>query len=166
MLAIACLSATTIAQEVTLKIAHPFPPTSNAHANILLPWMLPGYTPGRFPNSEVFELPLLVQSDEQASRAEWDYGQKHLIDDFKGVKLLSIQAHDTGLLLRAKKLVHTLEDLHGEKSRAPNRVANKNAFSPQRIDCVGAVYSVAGRLEQRHFRRLIRHMGSAAVDQD
>lgn len=166
-LTIACASISVSAQEVTLKISHFFPPTSNAHANILVPWTqrietqskgrikfqiypamqlggtpsqlfdqakdgvadivwtLPGYTPGRFPKSEVFELPLLVRSGEQASRAAWDYGQKHLIDEFKGVKLLSIHTHDAGLLHMVKKPVRTLEDLRGEKLRAPNRVANK-----------------------------------------
>ena len=167
VLAIACVASTSYAQDVTLKISHFFPPTSNAHANILVPWTqrieaaskgrikfqiypamqlggtpsqlfdqakdgvadivwtLPEYTPGRFPKSEVFELPLLVQSGEQASRAAWDYGQKHLVDEFKGVKLLSIHTHDAGLLHMAKKPVRTLEDLRGEKLRAPNRVANK-----------------------------------------
>lgn len=155
------------AQEVTLKISHFFPPTSNAHASILVPWTqhieaasngrikfqiypsmqlggtpgqlidqardgvadivwtLPGYTPGRFPKSEVFELPLLVQSGEQASRAAWDYSQKHLLDEFRGVKLLAVHTHDAGQLHMARKAVRTLEDLRGIKLRAPNRVANK-----------------------------------------
>ncbi len=165
--ALACGIGTTGAEDLTLKISHFFPPTSNAHANILVPWTkrveaaskgrikfqiypamqlggtpnqlfdqakdgvadivwtLPGYTPGRFPKSEVFELPMLVQSGEQASRAAWEYGQKHLVDEFKGVKLLSIHTHDAGLLHMVKKPVRTLEDLRGEKLRAPNRVANK-----------------------------------------
>lgn len=165
--AMAIASGAALAQEVTLKISHFFPPTSNAHANILVPWTqrieaasngrikfqiypsmqlggtpgqlfdqakdgvadivwtLPGYTPGRFPKSEVFELPLLVQSGEQASRAAWEYGQKHLIDEFSGVKLLSIHTHDAGLLHMVRKPVRTLDDLRGEKLRAPNRVANK-----------------------------------------
>jgi len=164
---IAAISGNALAQEVTLKISHFFPPTSNAHANILVPWTqrveaaskgrikfqiypsmqlggapnqlfdqakdgvadivwtLPGYTPGRFPKSEVFELPLMVQSAEQASRAAWEYSQKHLLDEFKGVKLLSVHTHDAGLLHMVKKPVRTLEDLRGEKLRAPNRVANK-----------------------------------------
>jgi TRAP-type C4-dicarboxylate transport system substrate-binding protein len=164
---VAVVSVNALAQEVTLKISHFFPPTSNAHANILVPWTqrveaaskgrikfqiypsmqlggapnqlfdqakdgvadivwtLPGYTPGRFPTSEVFELPLMVQSGEQASRAIWEYSQRHLIDEFKGVKLLSVHTHDAGLLHMVKKPIRTLEDLRGEKIRAPNRVANK-----------------------------------------
>lgn len=159
--------ASSHGQEITLKISHFFPPTSNAHANILVPWTkhveatsngrikfqiypsmqiggtpgqlfdqakdgvadivwtLPGYTPGRFPKSEVFELPLFVQSGEQASRAAWEYGQKHLVDEFRGVKLLSVHTHDAGLLHMVKKPVRTMDDLRGEKLRAPNRVANK-----------------------------------------
>ncbi len=163
----AAASTGVFAQEVTLKISHFFPPTSNAHSNILVPWTqrvetaskgrikfqifpamqlggapsqlfdqakdavadivwtLPGYTPGRFPKSEVFELPLMMQSGEQASRAAWEFAQKHLVDEFKGVKLLSVHTHDSGLLHMVKKPVRTLEDLRGEKLRAPNRVANK-----------------------------------------
>ena len=66
-----------------------------------------------------------MQSGEQASRAAWEYGQKHLQNEFSGVKLLSIHTHDAGLLHMVKKPVHTLEDLRGTKLRAPNRVANK-----------------------------------------
>jgi TRAP-type C4-dicarboxylate transport system substrate-binding protein len=85
-------------------------------------WTLPGYTPGPFPRSEVFELPLMVQSGEQASRAAWEYSQKHLIDEFKGVKLLSVHTYDAGLLPMVKKPIRTQEDLRGEKLRAPHRV--------------------------------------------
>ncbi len=161
------ISGGAFGQEVVLKISHFFPPTSNAHENILMPWTqrieaasqgrikfqiypamqlggapnqlfdqakdgvadivwtLPGYTPGRFPKSEVFELPLMVQNGEQASRAAWEYSQKHLLNEFKGVKLLSVHTHDAGLLHMVKKPVRTPEDLRGEKLRAPNRVANK-----------------------------------------
>ena len=37
-------------------------------------WTLPGYTPGRFPKSEVFELPFMAGlSAEKTSRALWEY---------------------------------------------------------------------------------------------
>ena len=36
-------------------------------------WTLPGYTAGRFPSIEVFELPFMMQSPEATSKALWDY---------------------------------------------------------------------------------------------
>ena len=36
-------------------------------------WTLPGYTPGRFPLSEVFELPFMMVDAEATSKALWDY---------------------------------------------------------------------------------------------
>ena len=38
---------------------------------------LPGYTAGRFPAMEVFELPFLTNSAEVAASAAWDYLQKN-----------------------------------------------------------------------------------------
>src|ERR1700752_2022070 len=40
-------------------------------------WTLPGYTPGRFPIMEVFELPFMSKSAEATSHAAWDYYVKH-----------------------------------------------------------------------------------------
>ncbi len=36
-------------------------------------WTVAGYTPGRFPVSEVFELPFMAASAEATSRAAWDF---------------------------------------------------------------------------------------------
>ena len=49
-------------------------------------WTLPGYTAGRFPKSEVFELPFIAGNGEQNSPAAWEFYQKHLQDEFKDVK--------------------------------------------------------------------------------
>jgi len=35
-------------------------------------WTLPGYTAGRFPSVEVFEMPFMMQSPEATSKAVWD----------------------------------------------------------------------------------------------
>ena len=36
-------------------------------------WTLPGYTAGRFPVMEVFELPFMSRSAEATSQAAWEY---------------------------------------------------------------------------------------------
>ena len=46
-------------------------------------WTVLGYTPGRFPKSEVFELPFFSGLAEPASRAFQDYVEKYAMDEFR-----------------------------------------------------------------------------------
>ncbi len=57
---------------------------------------LPGYTAGRFPALEVFELPFMTNSAEVGARAAWDYLQKYALKEFPGTKVLAIWVHDEG----------------------------------------------------------------------
>ena len=41
-------------------------------------WTLPGYTAGRFPKSEVFELPFMAASAEATAQATQEFYEKHL----------------------------------------------------------------------------------------
>lgn len=92
-------------------------------------WTLPGYTPGRFPQSEVFELPFMIKDAEGASRAYWTLGEKHMFDtDFKDVKVLALWTHGPGLI-HSKTPITLPEDLKGVKLRAPTRVTNMMATS-------------------------------------
>jgi TRAP-type C4-dicarboxylate transport system substrate-binding protein len=85
-------------------------------------WTLPGYTPGRFPIMEVFELPFMSKSAEATSRAAWDYYLKHGADEFKDYKPLAFHVHDDGFIHTRTKLVKTLEDIRGMKIRAGTRL--------------------------------------------
>ncbi|MCC6948512.1 MAG: TRAP transporter substrate-binding protein [Bradyrhizobiaceae bacterium] len=88
-------------------------------------WTLPGYTPGRFPKAEAFELPFIASNGEQTSPAAWEFYQKHLQDDFKDVKILAIHTHGPGLIHAKGNGVRKLEDLKGLKVRAPTRIVNE-----------------------------------------
>ena len=44
-------------------------------------WNVVGYTPGRFPSTEVFELPFLVTDARAASSAFWQMMQTHMEED-------------------------------------------------------------------------------------
>ena len=88
-------------------------------------WTLPGYTAGRFPKMEVFELPFMMTNAEATSRAAWDYAQKFAQDDFKDVKMLAVHVHGPGNIYSKSKAVHTMADLKGMKVRAPTRQVNK-----------------------------------------
>jgi TRAP-type C4-dicarboxylate transport system substrate-binding protein len=52
-------------------------------------WTLPGYTPGRFPSVEVFELPFMMTNAEATSRAYWELFKSDMEEsEFKGIKIL------------------------------------------------------------------------------
>lgn len=87
-------------------------------------WIAPSYQPGRFPEAEALELPFMVtKSAEEASRAAWVYGQKHLLDDFKGVKIIAAHMHGRGLMHKKGAPVEKVEDFAGLKLRGPSRPA-------------------------------------------
>jgi TRAP-type C4-dicarboxylate transport system substrate-binding protein len=88
-------------------------------------WTLPTYQAGRFPKSEVFELPFMARSAETGSPAFWDYVQKNAQDEFKGVKLLAVHLHDGSLLHFSQKRVTNLDELKGLKVRAPTRIGTR-----------------------------------------
>ena len=86
---------------------------------------LPGYTAGRFPTMEVFELPFMTNSAEAGASAAWEYMQKYAGKEFPGTKVLATWVHDQGYVHTTSKQVKTLEDFKGLKMRAPTRQTNK-----------------------------------------
>ncbi len=88
-------------------------------------WTLPGYTAGRFPKMEVFELPFMMTNAEATSRATWDYYEKNALDEFKDVKVLAMHVHGPGNIFTAKKQIKTMADIKGLKLRAPTRMTTK-----------------------------------------
>jgi TRAP-type C4-dicarboxylate transport system substrate-binding protein len=86
---------------------------------------LPGYTAGRFPAMEVFELPFMTNSAEAGASAAWDYLQKYALKEFPGTKILATWVHDEGYVHTRDKPVRSLDDLKGMKLRAPTRQTNK-----------------------------------------
>ncbi len=88
-------------------------------------WTLPGYTPGRFPRTEVFELPFMVRDAEGASRAFWQLAQSDMRDaDFKDMHLLGAWVHGPGVIHSARPVAR-LEDMAGLKLRAPSRATTR-----------------------------------------
>ena len=88
-------------------------------------WTLPGYTAGRFPRMEVFELPFVIGDAEAASKAAWEFYEKHARDEFREVRPLAVHVHDAGYLHTREKQVRTLADFRGLKLRAPTRQTNR-----------------------------------------
>ena len=84
-------------------------------------WTLPGYTPGRFPRSEVFELPFMMTDPGATSRAYWEYVHTHARDEFRGVHLLALHVHGPGVIHTRSRPVRSIADLQGLKMRGPTR---------------------------------------------
>ena len=86
-----------------------------------LVWTVLGYTPGRFPKSEVFEMPFLVTNGEDTSRAFQRFVEENAMDEFDGVKLIAVHTHGPGLF-HSRAPIESLEDLAGIKVRGGSRV--------------------------------------------
>ena len=87
-------------------------------------WTLPGYTSGRFPGTEAFELPFMPASAESTSKAAWDFFEKYLKPEFSAVQVLAVHVHSPGLLHVKGDGVSRLEDMDGLKLRGPTRQVN------------------------------------------
>jgi len=87
-------------------------------------WTVVGYTPGRFPRTEVFELPFMVEDARAASYAYWKMFEEHMQDDFKGVHILGTWVHGPGLFHTADP-VEVPGDLAGMKIRGGSRLVNQ-----------------------------------------
>ena len=85
---------------------------------------LVGYTPGRFPRSEVFELPFIMDNSIATSLAfqqmiEEDFAE----NEFSDVKVLAGWVHGPGLI-HSEDPIEKLEDMQGKTMRGPTRIIN------------------------------------------
>ncbi|MDF1600971.1 TRAP transporter substrate-binding protein [Mesorhizobium sp. YIM 152430] len=87
-------------------------------------WTVIGYTPGRYPSTEAFELPFMVTTGEATSKAFHEYCEKYCMDEFAGVKVIAFHTHGPGLI-HSKNPVDTLESMQGVKIRGGSRVINQ-----------------------------------------
>ena len=88
-------------------------------------FILPGYTAGRFPVMEVFELPFMNRSAEAASKAAWEFYLQHGQKEWAGLKPLAFATHDNGFIHTRDKPIRQISDLKGMRMRAPTRLTNK-----------------------------------------
>ncbi len=81
-----------------------------------------GYTKGKFPLTEVIDLPLGYTNGMAATRLINQYYQKFKPKEFEEVKVLYLHAHGPGIL-HTKKAVSKLEDLKGLRIRCTGTAA-------------------------------------------
>ncbi len=88
-------------------------------------WTLPGYTAGRFPRIEAFELPFMMSNAEATSKAFWEYVQTTAVDEFKDTQVIALQVHGPGVIHTVDKPVRSVADMRGLKLRGPTRQVTK-----------------------------------------
>ena len=86
-------------------------------------WTLPGYSPGRFPLTEVFELPFVAGDAVATSQALTEFYGTRMRDEYKDTQPLVFHATARGHIHTAKRPIRKLEDLKGMKMRAPSRAS-------------------------------------------
>ncbi|MCA0872463.1 TRAP transporter substrate-binding protein [Seohaeicola saemankumensis] len=81
-----------------------------------------GYTPGRFPRTEVFELPFMMTDPVATSQAYMEMVETDMSGgEYDAVKVLGAWVHGPGVI-HTKDGVSKLEDMEGLKLRGPTRV--------------------------------------------
>lgn len=88
-------------------------------------WTVVGYTPGRYPTTELFELPFLVEDPRAASCAYSMMFDEHMKDgEFKDLKILGTWVHGPGVF-HTSDPVEKPADLKGMKIRGGSRLVNE-----------------------------------------
>ncbi|MEM7651902.1 MAG: TRAP transporter substrate-binding protein [Pseudomonadota bacterium] len=85
-------------------------------------WTLPGYTRGRFPVIEAFELPFMISTAEATSQAVQEYYETYAREEFSSIHPLMFHVHARGVIHTREKPITSLSDFKGLKLRAPTRL--------------------------------------------
>ena len=85
-------------------------------------WTVAGYTPGRFPRLEVFDLPFMAASSLATSQAAQEFVETVGAEDLKDYKILTVHVHSPGMIHTKNKLIKSMDDFKGLKMRGPTRV--------------------------------------------
>ena len=84
-------------------------------------WTLPGYTPGRFPLTEVFELPFVCADAVATSQALTTFHRERMREEYLDTRPLVFHSTPPAHIHTVNRQVRTLEDLQGLKVRAASR---------------------------------------------
>ncbi|MGB7243438.1 MAG: TRAP transporter substrate-binding protein [Sulfitobacter sp.] len=87
-------------------------------------WTVIGYTPGRFPKTEAFELPFMVGDSAGSSKAFHEYVLANGMDEFTDTHPIVFHTHGPGWI-HSNRDVKTIGDVAGQKLRGPTRVTSQ-----------------------------------------
>ena len=81
---------------------------------------LHGIPRGRFPRTSLIDLPFLTDDAGAATYALWELFDDYLAEEYDGLKVLALHAHNGGLIHTRDRPVETMEDLEGMRIRTPS----------------------------------------------
>lgn len=80
-------------------------------------WVIPAYTPGRFPDNSVFELPNVIKNSREGSVAAWRMLKKGMLRGYSDFYMIGLFV-TAPYTIHTKKKVTSMEGLKGLKIRA------------------------------------------------
>jgi TRAP-type C4-dicarboxylate transport system substrate-binding protein len=81
---------------------------------------LTGIPRGRFPRTSLIDLPFLTEDAGVASQALWAIFPDHLAEEYEGLEVLALHAHNGGLIHTRETEVREPSDLEGLRIRTPS----------------------------------------------
>ena len=81
---------------------------------------LHGIPRGRFPRTTIIDMPFLVRTSDAATRILMDLYPQFLAQEYQGLKVLLLFAHNAGAFHTREKPIRTAKDLKGLRIRAPS----------------------------------------------
>ena len=84
-------------------------------------WTLPGYTPGRFPLTEVFELPFACSDAVATSQALTMFHREWMREEYGDTRPLVFHTTPPSHIHTVNRQIRAMEDLQGLKVRAASR---------------------------------------------
>jgi TRAP-type C4-dicarboxylate transport system substrate-binding protein len=88
-------------------------------------WTAPGYSTGRFPRIEAFELPFVVSDALSGSRAVWKFYEQYAQPEFAAYKVLAFHSDGGQAVHTSARQVKGNEDWKGLKLRASTRLGTR-----------------------------------------
>jgi TRAP-type C4-dicarboxylate transport system substrate-binding protein len=86
-------------------------------------WTVAGYTPGRFPRLEVFELPWIASSRAGAtSQALYEFYERYAREDLASVHVLAVWCHPSGVIMSRDAPMVRPKEATGRVVRVPSLV--------------------------------------------
>ncbi len=85
---------------------------------------LTGIPSGRLPKTLIMDMPFLAKTSDAATRALWQLYPEYLKDEYRGMKVLALHAHNGGLIHTQGKQVKSMADLAGLRLRAPSKAVS------------------------------------------
>lgn len=88
-------------------------------------WTAPGYSTGRFPRIEAFELPFVVSDAVSGSRAVWKFYLQYAQPEFSAYKVLAFHVDGGQAVHTGSRQIKSIADWKGLKLRTSTRLGTK-----------------------------------------